>query len=132
MKTIIRLASAISLIIVSGCTETRETLFASDIYMIDGDTAEIRGERYRLVGFDTPETYRAKCQYEQDLGQQATKRARTIIAQTSEIELISLGQTDKFGRRLGRLIVEGRDLGSLLISEKLARPYHGGKRRSWC
>lgn len=43
-----------------------------EIYMVDGDTAKVAGHNYRLVGYDTPETWRPKCEYERALGQAAT------------------------------------------------------------
>lgn len=43
-------------LLVSACNETTEVVRSSDIYVIDGD---VDGQRYRLVGYDTPETYRS-------------------------------------------------------------------------
>ena len=39
--------------------------------------------------------------------------------------------TDRYGRMLATISVNGRDVGDMLISENLARPWEG-KRRSWC
>jgi hypothetical protein len=41
-----------------------KAISAADLRVIDGDTVFISGKRYRLVGFDTPETMRAKCDSE--------------------------------------------------------------------
>jgi endonuclease YncB( thermonuclease family) len=38
------------------------------IQVIDGDTVRTNGLRYRLVGFDAPETIDAKCPQERALG----------------------------------------------------------------
>ena len=38
---------------------------------------------------------------------------------------------DVYGRKLRNLAVDGRDVGDVLVSEGLARPYGGG-RRGWC
>ena len=105
---------------------------SGDIYMIDGDTADIGGQRFRLVGYDTPETYKPKCGYEKALGTEATKRARQLVDQAGRVEVVVLPGRDKYGRGLARFYVAGVDLGEILISEGLARSYNGGRRSSWC
>ena len=44
------------------------------IEVLDGDTIRVAGETFRLVGFDAPETYRARCPSEHELGNRATSR----------------------------------------------------------
>ena len=109
-----------------------ETIPSGAIYMIDGDTADINGKRYRLVGYDTPETYRAECDFERAWGNQATERARQLIGEAGAIELVVLPGEDRYGRGLARIMINGADLGRILISENLARPYDGGRRAGWC
>jgi endonuclease YncB( thermonuclease family) len=48
--------------------------------VVDGDTVRIAGETFRLVGFDAPETYRARCPSERELGNRATFRLRQLVA----------------------------------------------------
>lgn len=103
-----------------------------DVYMIDGDTAKIDKISYRLVGFDTPETYEPQCDYEKALGDQATRRARELVDRAGAVELVVLPGLDYHKRNLARMYVEGRDLGTILISEGLAREYLKGRRQSWC
>lgn len=105
---------------------------AADIYVIDGDTIDVNGERYRLVGFDTPETYRAACDAERQLGDQATGRLRNLVQSADEITLAAEDHRDKYGRGLGILSVDGRDVGAILISEGLARLFTSGSRQPWC
>ena len=50
------------------------------IDVLDGDTIRVAGETFRLVGFDAPETYRAQCPAERELGNRATFRLRQIVA----------------------------------------------------
>jgi hypothetical protein len=50
------------------------------IEVLDGDTIRIAGETFRLVGFDAPETYRAQCPSERELGNRATFRLRQLVA----------------------------------------------------
>jgi endonuclease YncB( thermonuclease family) len=105
---------------------------ASDIHVIDGDTIAIGDDRYRLMGFDTPETYRSKCAAELALGKKATRRLKALIADASALELEVASRRDKYGRKLARAFVFDQDVGSILISEGLARKYSGGKRMPWC
>src|SRR5262249_11809658 len=44
------------------------------VEVLDGDTIRVAGETFRLVGFDAPETYRARCPSERELGNRATFR----------------------------------------------------------
>ncbi|MDO5759376.1 MAG: hypothetical protein Q4P24_18470 [Rhodobacterales bacterium] len=66
-----------------------EAVQGSKIYVVDGDTIKIGGESVRLVGFDTPETYRAKCEYELQLGNMATARLRELISGVKQVDLYS-------------------------------------------
>jgi hypothetical protein len=54
----------------------------------DGDTIRVRWESKgtRLVGFNTPETYKPQCKRELELGKKATERLKELFA-TSKMEL---------------------------------------------
>jgi endonuclease YncB( thermonuclease family) len=52
----------------------------NNVEVLDGDTIRIAGETFRLVGFDAPETYRAQCLSESELGNRATLRLRQLVA----------------------------------------------------
>ena len=108
------------------------SLHAHDIYVVDGDTIKLGAQSYRLMGFDTPETYRHRCASEKKLGDKATHHLKSLIAQAGDINLQDTGRFDKYQRGLARLLVDGRDVGDILIQQGLARPYEGGKRRGWC
>ena len=102
--------------------------------IIDGDTVEIRdtGERIRLENIDTPETgSRARCAAERQAGEQATAEARRLVGQADRISVRRSGRTDQYGRTIGWISVDGRDLGALLIDAGLARPWRG-RREPWC
>jgi endonuclease YncB( thermonuclease family) len=109
-----------------------EPINPRSIYVIDGDTIDISGERFRLVGFDTPETYRPQCASEKALGDQATALLKQLINSLSVTELVVQPGRDRYGRGLARLFVGGTDVGSILVNEGLARPYNGGRRAGWC
>jgi micrococcal nuclease len=102
------------------------------IVVVDGDTIRFNGTSHRLIGFDTPETgYHARCEAEHRLGIAATHRLEELIRSGHAI-LQTSGRRDRYGRSLSRLYVDGRDVGDILIDEGFARPYDGGKRKSWC
>lgn len=111
---------------------TAQTTDPDRIEVVDGDTIRIGDDRYRLLGFDTPETRFAQCESERDLGNQATRRLKQLIATGSEAVLHIEARRDRYDRFLARLEVNGQDVGPVLISEGLARPYQGGQRGGWC
>jgi len=106
-------------------------------YVYDGDTVELtcsdRPEpfRARLTGFDTPETRRAGCEAEEALGLRATDRLRDLVSNAAQ-QGATTGRPDRYGRVLTELVLDGQDVGALLIAEGLALPYDGGSRVDWC
>jgi micrococcal nuclease len=119
---------------------------SGQIEVLDGDTIRIAGETFRLVGFDAPETYRARCPSEREVGNRATFRLRQLVAQAGlEFERVpcacraGMEGTPRcnYGRSCGLLRARGQDVGALLITEGLARVYVCGRtscpaREPWC
>jgi endonuclease YncB( thermonuclease family) len=115
--------------------------------VIDGDTVRLNGTVYRLSGFDTPErSDKARCDDERRRAETATARLRSLIA-GGDARLIRVacscrpGQEGtrncNYGRLCGSLLIGGRDVGAILISEGLAHSYVCGatrcpQRRPWC
>lgn len=105
------------------------------VRVVDGDTIDRGLFRYRLVGFDAPETRRARCVLERERGHAATARLRELIAGAGEVEIRrETWRLDRYWRLLGRLYVDGRDVGEIAIAEGWGAPYHvrKGKQRDWC
>ena len=94
--------------------------------------AKTGGLSIRLVGFGTPETFYADCANEKARGDAATARLRQLISAAGTLQLFIQDERDRYGRGLGSLLVDGQDVGDVLISEGLARRYSGGRRRGWC
>ncbi len=100
--------------------------------VVDGDTVRLAGETIRLTGFDTPETYRARCDAELAQGEAATVRLRQLINRATVAELAYLPRHDDYGRDLARLTLDGRNVADTMVGEGFARRYGGGQRRPWC
>jgi endonuclease YncB( thermonuclease family) len=102
------------------------------IWVIDGDTIDGDGERYRLANVDAPERGdNAKCFPEHERGQQATKAAIELVRGAKAVSVRRTWRIDRFGRRIAFVLVDGEDLGRLLMARGLARPWRG-RRERWC
>jgi endonuclease YncB( thermonuclease family) len=121
-------------------------LHPGQVEVLDGDTIRVDGETFRLVGFDTPETYRAQCPSERVLGNRATFRLRQLVAGGGlDLERVACACRTgtegtprcNYGRSCGVLRAGGQDVGAVLIGEGLARPFVCGRtscptREAWC
>ena len=101
----------------------------------------------RLVGFNAPETRRARCDAERQLGALATRRVRDLVkAGNLDYEPVACScpagtegtMVCNYGRECGTLKADGRDVGAILIEEGLAVPFVCGPTRCpktpkpWC
>lgn len=100
--------------------------------MIDGDTVKWRGERVRLVGFDTPEIFSPRCAVEKRWGLRAKSELARLIAAAGAAELIVSPRRDRHGRLLASLRLDGVDAAVTMVHAGLAVIYDGGRRRDWC
>ena len=115
--------------------------------VVDGDTIDAGGGRYRLAGFDTPERGDlAKCDSERELAARATARLQGLIS-SGNASLVRVAcacregtegtRRCNHGRLCGALMVNGRDVGDILVGEGLAHRYvctgtHCPPRAGWC
>lgn len=110
-------------------------------YVLDGDTFAARVAvaddvkitvRVRLINVDTPELNGA-CQDEIKLARRARGRLEKLLPRGTIVELNNI-KDDKYLGRIDANVVmsDGRDVGNVLVREKLARKYSGGRRQSWC
>lgn len=100
------------------------------IAVVDGDTVRLGDERIRIIGLDAPELH-GKCRAERRLAERARDRLAELLA-TDDVVIIRAGRPDKYRRTLAVIRADGLDVARVLIQERLARPYHGERRQSWC
>jgi endonuclease YncB( thermonuclease family) len=104
----------------------------SRVWVVDGDTIDGDGVRYRLANIDAPETGdNAKCFLERERGEEAQRAAIKLVRTAQVVAVRRTWRTDRFGRRIAFVLIDGADLGGLLIAQGLARPWRG-KRERWC
>ena len=82
----------------------------------------------RIFNIDAPEI-EGECAYETNLAQRSKNRLATLLA-GQRVEIRRQG-TDRYGRTLAALSVNGVDAGDILVHEGLARTWTG-RREPWC
>ena len=100
--------------------------------VVDGDTIWYEGTKIRVLGYDTPEPMTNICggNREKQLAAAATSRFIQLL-NTHGFKIVSTGEKDRYDRLLARILVNGEDVGVILIREGLARRYPNG-REFWC
>lgn len=106
----------------------------------DGDTITVSipnvhpiiGEKVnvRIAGIDTPEI-RGKCAKEKVFAKIVKNFVYTKMTQANNIELHNVDRP-KYFRILATVIIDGEDLGKVLIDNGYAVRYDGGKKIDWC
>ncbi len=110
-------------------------------YIVDGDTFSagvklqddtVVSVRVRIRNVDTPEIH-GECVDEIVAANVARDRLAELLPIDSVVELENV-KDDKYLGRIDANVKDtrGRDVGRILIREKLGRAYSGGKRTSWC
>lgn len=110
-------------------------------YVLDGDTfsAVVKIDkdvgitvRVRIINVDTPEL-KGACKAEINKANNAKNFVKKLLPKGTIVDLQNVKDDKYLGRIDANVILDdGRDLGRVLIQEKLARPYSGGRRLGWC
>jgi len=110
------------------------------VRVVDGDTVEVLARIWpdhyvetlvRLAGIDAPEI-RGRCAEEIALAERAKARLAALLV-GNRLQLVDVHYGKYAGRVVARVLTEdGRDVAKILLEEKLARPYGGGRRAPWC
>jgi endonuclease YncB( thermonuclease family) len=111
--------------------------------VIDGDTVAFQANwlpdplkkelSIRVFGVDTPEKgFRAKCPQEDARGQAATQFTKDTINKSQKRQVVLIDWDKYGGRVLGDVLLDGKSLRTLLITNGFAREYYGEAKTSWC
>ena len=117
-------------------------LMCAQLVAIDGDSIRCDGVNMRdmgdgapfVSGYDTPEIWTNKCPEELALARKAKARMEELLA-TPGVKVFSSGRTDntESHRPLVSVILpDGRSIGSVLITEGLARIWTPEYEANWC
>lgn len=100
--------------------------------VVDGDTLWLHGTDYRLRDYDTPEPQSDICGGRAEVQLAHKASARFLEMLNSNRWTIETFGADRTGRRvLASIRINGRDVGDILISERLARQWPDGDEW-WC
>jgi len=104
--------------------------FVGDVLLADG--IEVLSVSVRLRNVDTPEIH-GECEYENKRAEYAKQRLSELIPVGSVVEIANI-KNDKYAGRIDANVYDSanRDVGMVLVNEKVGRAYSGGKRKSWC
>lgn len=104
----------------------------AEVRVWDGDSFRLgltsEAEAIRIFNIDAPEID-GQCAYESDLAQ----RSKNRLADLMEGRQVTINRqgTDRYGRTLAAVMVNGVDAGNVLVTEGLARIW-SGRREPWC
>lgn len=122
--------------IIAAAALSTVALAAPLIVVTDGDTIWYGEEKIRIIGYDTPETYQARCDAEREAGRKATGYLRWL-ASNNKLDIRREPKKDRYKRTLARIYIKGRNLADIMIAEGLAVKYECPnyrcpKRIDWC
>ncbi|MDR2413210.1 MAG: thermonuclease family protein [Rickettsiales bacterium] len=110
-------------------------------YIFDGDTFSARvmleddikiSVRVRIINIDAPEM-NGECDSEKNMALKSKNRLAELLPVGSVVDLSEIKDDKYLGRIDARVKTnDGADVGEVLVKEKLARKYNGGKRAPWC
>lgn len=138
---IVRLILVLSMLVLGVGQLSAEPIDAARIQVVDGDTIKVGYTTYRMIGYDTPELasrWRAVSPDEKALATIAKGRLEELVRKGAlDLEALPCScskrkinnGTCNFGRKCAILYVDGRNVGELLIAEKLAVPFVCGPHR---
>jgi len=117
-------ASFLMLTLLAACSSPPPPGEATVVRVVDGDTIVVRmeGRDYtlRYIGIDTPETVKPNTPV-QCFGQEASRRNRELVEGKKVRLEKDVSETDRFGRLLRYVYVDGRMVNAILVEEGYAQ-----------
>jgi len=109
------------------------SIYDGDTFRVNiNDVHPIIGHRIpiRIKNIDTPEL-RGECAKEKTLAKQAKQFTVNALRSAQSIQLHNISR-GKYFRVIADVIVDGANLGNMLIKAGLAVPYQGQHKTNWC
>src|SRR5262249_45374428 len=104
-------------------------------FVIDGDDIKWDGQNFRLEGYDSPEVRNLRSKFDRNLERQRGLMAKGALhwhlAQARSAHMLVNPQKDRFGRSLGVLLINGRDVSQIAIQEGWGVPFAHRQRTDW-
>ena len=126
-----------SIIAASNAEDYSDVSVSRIIKVIDGDTFRVdinelpdiigKNIRIRILGINAPEI-NGKCAFEKELAIKARDFVQILLNNADLVVLKNLNRGNFF-RLLAEVIVDGKNLGELLVANDLAVRYQGKKNR---
>jgi endonuclease YncB( thermonuclease family) len=139
-----KLFAAFSLLFLSPLpSHAAQGIACASLTVVDGDTIKCDGQNMRLLGggvpfqsgVDAPEMgSRAKCEAERLLALQAKSRLKELML-SGVPRIVDSGARDRTSSRrplVDIYLADGREIGQILMSEGLARPWSPKQKIDWC
>lgn len=100
--------------------------------VVDGDTVWLKGKNLRLKDFDTPEPQTDICGGDAEVALAHMASDRLVQLLNANLWTVETFGKDGTGNRiLATIRIDGRDVGDILIEERLARRWPDGDEW-WC
>ncbi len=113
-----------------------QLMLKDEAFCYDGDTCYVmfagKNDKIRLLELDTPEISKPKCDAELELAIKARDFLNDLIKNAEFIEFKTDYERDYFGRILTYLIIDGKDVSTLLVKNDLGVVYKKGHKMDWC
>lgn len=144
MKRILALLAVLTLNpLISTPSTAAQGIPCASLIVIDGDTIKCDGQNMRLLGggvpfksgVDAPEMgSRAKCESERILALKAKDRLKELLL-SGVPRIEDSGARDRTSSRrplINIYLADGREVGKVLLSEGLAKPWSPKQKVDWC
>jgi endonuclease YncB( thermonuclease family) len=131
------------LLLASFPTNAAQAISCASLIVVDGDTIKCDGQNMRLLGggipfksgVDAPEMgSRAKCVAERILALKAKDRLKQLLL-SGVPRIEDSGARDRTSSRrplINIYLADGREVGKVLLSEGLAKPWSPKQKVDWC
>ena len=102
--------------------------FLAEAVVWPGHTVRVN---VRIRGIDAPEM-KARCDTERSAAEKA-REALFLLVDDGPVAISNISGAKYYGRVLADVTTaDGHAVASVLLSERLVRPYGGGRREAWC